>query len=51
MMFGRLFKKRAPRWSDLSSEQRHLVASKIARGVKAFAPGARYKLVDSTDAF
>ena len=44
--FGR--KNKAPKWSDLSNEQKLRVTSRIAKGVKA-QYGARYKLVSGTD--
>lgn len=47
-MFGNLFKKKAPKWNDLSHAQKNMVASKIGRYVKAMA-GARYKIVSGFD--
>lgn len=49
-MFG-IFKRKAPEWNDLSNKQKLQITSKIAKGVKAFQYGARYKLVSSTDVF
>lgn len=47
-MFG-FGKKKSPKWEDLSSKQKLLVTSKIAKGIKAQWFGPRYKIVEGTD--
>ena len=47
-MFG-FGKKKAPKWNDLSNEQKLLVTNRIAKGIKAQWFGPRYKLVSGTD--
>lgn len=46
-MFG-LFKKQAPTWENLTTDQKKLVTSKIAKSINAMA-GARYKVVSGFD--
>ena len=48
-MFGLFGKKKAPKWNDLSDQQKQLVTNKIAKGIKAQWFGPRYKLVEGTD--
>ena len=47
-MFG-FFRKKSPKWNDLSDTQKLQVTSKIAKGVKAMMSGPHYKLVQGTD--
>ena len=47
-MFG-FGKKKAPKWDDLSNQQKLLITNKIAKGIKAQWFGPRYKLVSGTD--
>lgn len=47
-MFG-FGKKKAPEWNDLSNQQKMLITSRIAKGIKAQWYGPRYKLVSGTD--
>ena len=46
-MFG-LFKKRPPKWNDLSDEQKRRVTSRLAKTIQGMA-GPRYKVVSGTD--
>ncbi len=48
-MFGNLFKKKAaPRWNDLSQEQKNAVTMKLMKNISAMV-GARYKIVSGFD--
>ena len=48
-MFGFGKNKKAPEWKDLTSKQKMLITSKIAKGIKAQWFGPRYKIVEGTD--
>lgn len=49
-MFGFGKKKKAPKWDDLTNNQKLLVAKRIGRVIKAQWYGPKYKLVEGTDA-
>ena len=48
-MFGFGKKKKAPKWDDLTNNQKLLVAKKIGRAIKAQWYGPKYKLVEGTN--